>query len=184
VGPRCYNTRMAEKPARKSHRLLRAYETPHCPGCAFELKGLPPQGTCPECGCGYDAASCAALRRGPEVLPAIAHVFGPAFLGGLIAAATVATSMTSSMAYANERTVLLLGWTAFIGLCAGVTLTCWRGIVLLQAILEAQPASIEESPRARILGCAGTGLLGIVGVVSFACTVLGTVVATACLVNI
>ena len=175
---------MAEKPARKSHRLLRAYDTPHCPGCAFELKGLPPQGTCPECGCGYDAASCAALRRGPEVLPAIAHVFGPAFLGGLIAAATVATSMTSSMAYANERTVLLLVWTAFIGLCAGVTLTCWRGIVLLQAILEAQPASIEESPRARILGCAATGLLGIVGVVSFACTVLGTVVATACLVNI
>ena len=174
---------MAEKPARKSHRLLRAYDTPHCPGCAFELKGLPPQGTCPECGCGYDAASCAALRRGPEVLPAIAHVFGPAFLGGLIAAATVATSMTSSMAYANERTVLLLGWTAFIGLCAGVTLSCWRGVVLVQAILEAQPTAVEESPRARILGCVGTGLLGMVGVVSLACTVLGTVVAAACLLK-
>lgn len=174
---------MAEKPARKSHRLLRAYDTPHCPGCAFELKGLPASGACPECGGAYDPESCAALRRGPEVLPAIAHLFGPAFLGGLIAAATVATSMTSSMAYANERTVLLLGWTAFIGLCAGVTLSCWRGVVLVQAILEAQPTAVEESPRARILGCVGTGLLGMVGVVSLACTVLGTVVAAACLLK-
>lgn len=26
----------------------------HCPGCGYQLEGLPPAGTCPECGRGYD----------------------------------------------------------------------------------------------------------------------------------
>ena len=26
-------------------KLLRAYETPHCPGCGFDLHGLPATGT-------------------------------------------------------------------------------------------------------------------------------------------
>ena len=35
---------------------------PYCPHCQYDLTGLPPRGTCPECGQTYDAWR----KHGPE----------------------------------------------------------------------------------------------------------------------
>jgi hypothetical protein len=167
-------------------KLLRAYETPHCPGCGFDLHGLPAAGTCPECGTAFDPAKCAAMRRGPEVLPAIAFVFGPLFIGALVA-------LPSFMGFvapfnligepAGEVGAFVFAGVGYFGVSVGTMFTCWRGIVLVQAVLAAQPAAREESARSRVLGCLGTGVLGVVGVLALGCTVLGVFIAGACLVG-
>src|SRR3954462_6792739 len=40
-----------------------------CPGCAYDLTGLPEAGVCPECGEGYDAGmiELTGVARGPHV---------------------------------------------------------------------------------------------------------------------
>ena len=165
-------------------QLLRPYETPHCPGCGFDLHGLPATGTCPECGTAYDPAKCAAMRRGPEVLPAIAYVFGPVFIGGLVAiASSITVAMPMGVPGGSEVAPFVIAGAGFLGASVGTMFTCWRGIVLVKAVSAAQPAAREESSRMRALGCLGTGVFAIVGILALGCTALGVFIAGACLVG-
>jgi hypothetical protein len=174
---------MADARVPRHRRLLRHYATPHCPGCGFDLHGLPPTGNCPECGTAYDPESCAAMRRGPEALPSIAFVLGPMFIGGLLALASfVAVTNASWPGPQEEAALIAISFAGFLCASAGVTMTCWRGIRLVLAVVAAQPPKREESPRRRVLGWLGTGALAIVGLLAFGCTVLGLIVAASCLV--
>jgi hypothetical protein len=132
-----------------------------CPACRFLLTGLPAQGTCPECGSAYDPDS--VYRSQPPSAARIAlHLALPL---AVAAAACLACALTLGSAPSLIDTVALV--PAFAACCA-FAWASWRAINLIEALALGGSRSTTELPSHRILGCLGSGLAAIVGVISLA----------------
>ena len=150
---------MADEPVQ--HPLFTQSGGTACPGCRFALKGLPEHGRCPECGFIYDPQS--VYRTAPPgALRVALHLALPlcfAALALLLGAFTIATGNIMVSAAAP-----ILG----LVVCLGLAWTSWRVINLIEAFAQGGPRIAEEQPSHRVLGCLGSGVAAIVGVLSLA----------------
>ena len=150
---------MADEPVQ--HLLFTQSGGTACPGCRFALKGLPEHGRCPECGFIYDPQS--VYRTAPPgALRVALHLALPlciAAIALLLGSVTIATGNIMVSAAAP-----ILG----LVVCLGLAWTSWRVINLIEAFAQGSPRIAEEQPSHRVLGCLGSGVAAIVGVLSLA----------------
>lgn len=153
-------------PVPPTHPLFTRATEPACPNCGFSLKGLGPEGVCPECGTRYDPDTAFPLVP-PSTLRALWYGSKPIVFGS-VPAVGVIIALAAKPPEISEVAVILAAVALLAIALAFLSWSAWRGAILIDAIMSAQPRLREQRPAARALGCGATGILGIVGVLSLA----------------
>jgi len=167
---------------RSVNRLFARAGDPSCPGCGFSLVGLPDTGVCPECGGAYDPDRSHRLVP-PSPLRAVGYPAVPLAWGvAAVIAGFIGCRVIDSSTGSEYWTIAFAVLSAILA-SACVVWSCWRTIVLIDALIRASPNLRQERPLTQAAGCIGTGFAGIVGVCAFGVCVLLTILLGSCLVE-
>jgi predicted RNA-binding Zn-ribbon protein involved in translation (DUF1610 family) len=153
------------------HPLFRPKDEPACSRCGFSLRGLHGSGRCPECGETYDARSLATTS--PTRTRAVVYVLLPVACG-LVVGATTLLIVGGHDIFSGRVEYFLFAFFPYVGPAVFPTAlwSSWRGIQTIHAFQSAQPPSQRERPLSVALGCAGTGIAGMIAVLAFGGLVL------------
>ncbi len=147
---------------------------PHCDHCGFPLRGLPEEGTCPECGTAYTPTSASRLQTPPSVGEVLTSLSVPwlVFVGVVLL----------GIAGANSRGGTV-GAIFFLGIAAPLCVI-WSGVrtyryarAYRNEILTREDTQRPSMRTGRVLVGLIAALLLLVGI---AATVLGVVIFAAC----
>ena len=175
-------SRYAKDVKPRDHPLFTRSDKPVCPKCGFSLQGLGPEGTCPECGTAYDAAS-AYPSGAPTTLRALWYGAKPLVLGGVPAGAACFALLDASLPISAVTQLFVTA--PCIAVAVGcVAWSAWRSVLLIDAIMQATPRLREERPAMRVLGLSAMGVLGVVGVLSLGACFTLTLMVGACLLRV
>lgn len=164
--------------ARRVHKLFIRASEPACPACGFSLRGLAEQGNCPECGGAYDPSTSHPLIP-PSPLRALGFVAWPLAIGALCVGAGFLFGNNTR----DEWWAVTMAVAAAILTCACVVWSAWRAVVMVEALQRSLPAHKQERSGTKILGCLGTGLAGLIGVVALGAVAILTFALGACLLE-
>lgn len=153
------------------HPLFRPKDEPACSRCGFSLRGLRGSGRCSECGETYDARSLATTS--PTRTRAVVYVLLPVACG-LVVGATTLLIVGGPDIFSGRVEYFLFAFFPYAGPAVFPTAlwSSWRGIQTIHAFQSAQPPSQRERPLSVALGCAGTGIAGMIAVLAFGGLVL------------